>query len=83
MDLNRALRSCGFDGDRRDFDDSLVDVLHSLYREWTDEDLLFHPSEATRFCNIVRQRWHLPDLPDEVTLRCLVNIRKRGMGAAP
>jgi len=77
MDINGRLDALGWEGDRADFDDLLVEVLHAYCPDWTDEQLLCRPTMALEYVSIVRRRCHMPAMPEELICRALVNIRRR------
>lgn len=60
-----------------DFEDVLVRVHANANASRTTEQLLYHPDEAKVFCHAVRARCGL-GLPDEMILRRLQNVRKKG-----
>jgi len=74
--LKTELESAGYEGEADDFRDRLIDLLVEMFRSWTAEELLYHPREATHFCNVARRAAHTPELPDYVILRTLQNVRK-------
>jgi hypothetical protein len=71
------LRASGCDMDLETFRDLLIDVLHNMYRNWDDEDLLHHPQEALAFCKVVRQTAGCEGLPDDLILGVLSGTRKQ------
>lgn len=78
--LAERLDACGCTMSAADFRDTLAEVFHALFPSWTDEELLVHPSEAIRYCAIIRRRADC-DLPSELILRALTNIRKNQAAA--
>ncbi len=75
--LETRLRSLGYTDKQEEFETILADVFFALCPDWTDEELLFHPDDAKTYCHAVRCRT-TKGLPDELILRALINIRKRG-----
>jgi hypothetical protein len=71
------LRDSGYDMDLETFRDLLIDVLHNMYRNWDDEDLLHHPQEALAFCRVVRQTAGCARLSDDLILRVLSSTHKQ------
>lgn len=76
MNVTGGLKALGWEGDRADFNDLLVDVQHSFCPDWSDEQLLCRPRSAIEFCDLVRRRANNQNLPDELILRALVHIRR-------
>jgi len=59
--------------------DAMVEDFSIFYRDqWTIDELLLHPREATHFCDEVRRKHQFFDLPDDIILRCIMTARKRG-----
>jgi hypothetical protein len=75
--IEQRLVSLGYTDGRAEFDTILADVFHAFCPDWTDEELTYHPKDASRFCTTVRTRCGCK-LPDELILRTLVINRKRG-----
>jgi hypothetical protein len=71
------LRDSGYDMDLETFRDLLTEVLHNMYRNWDDEDLLHHPQEALVFCRVVRQTAGCEGLSDDLILHVLAGIREQ------
>ena len=60
-----------------DFTDQMVDDFAETYRDdWTIDELLLHPREATRFCDDIRRKHSYYDLPDDIILRVILGRRK-------
>ena len=78
MTLQESLEMGGWEKEAEDFREFLADVFANTYRGWTDEDLYFRPRDALWFCNTIRARAGLPDMPDHVILGAMSNDRKRG-----
>lgn len=74
--LSEELAAAGYEGDAIEFKDRLCDLFFEMFGSWTVEELLYHPREATHFCNVARRAAHTPELPDYVILRTLQNVRK-------
>lgn len=69
--------------DGETFREMLVDTLHQMFPNWTDETLVQHPVEAIRYCAVARHRVKSQDIPDDFFLRWLMNTRKNeGLGAS-
>lgn len=62
--------------DPEQFRDIIGDLKAAMYPSWSDEDLLHRPIEALRFCAVVRDRVRSLDLPDEIILGTMTNMRK-------
>lgn len=78
VNLSIELRNVGYLEHPDHFRGVLRSIFNGHYPGWTDEELLYHPKEASNFCTTVRERSGAPGLADPVILRTLVNIRKRG-----
>jgi len=67
----------GIDLSRTDLIDLFIDELRSVYRGmWTIDELVVHPRDAVRFCDDFRMKHGFYDLPDDIILRTLMNLRK-------
>ena len=68
----------GVDFDKRTFIAEVVKVFNQcVFAEvWTVDELLLHPREAIRFCDMVRDRRKWYEVPDDVILRSLLQRRK-------
>ncbi|HMP57867.1 MAG TPA: hypothetical protein PKD86_00825 [Gemmatales bacterium] len=75
--LVEELRSHGYQADPEAFRETLADVMFNGYGSWTIDDLLCHPEDALEYCRMVRQLTG-SDLPDDLILKTLLNLRKRG-----
>ena len=78
MNLQTALRDSGCVLDPTAFRDLVRAIFVEKYPALTDEDVYCRPAEAMIFCNRVRQAARAPQMADEMVLRTLTNIRKRG-----
>jgi hypothetical protein len=79
--LAKELKALGFDRGEftlAEFRDVVQEVFAVLHPSWTDEELLFNPHDALRFCDAVRCRTCL-GIPDNFILRTLVNVRKHAL----
>ena len=56
--------------------DLIIELFQQYFPICTDEDLLFRPVDAIKFCASVRDRLGVV-LCDEIILRTLTNSRKR------
>jgi hypothetical protein len=77
---NRSLAEHGFDIDPDGFLFALNDTFDSMYANVLPslDELLVRPTEAIRFCAVVRERLREPDLPEYLILRTILNFRKHG-----
>ena len=65
--------------DRRDeLHDAVVDCWHDMWPDLSVDDLLTRPRDATQLCQVVRRKLKHADLADQVILRSLLSMRKRG-----
>jgi len=80
MRLEDELRLYGCDISAQDFESRLADLLAAMYPNMNTEQLLYYPDQAKQYCEAVRSSVKCPGLPDEMILRRLQNIRKRGPG---
>jgi hypothetical protein len=46
------------------------------------QELLVHPAVAMDFCNVVRERHDIPNVPDDVILRLLLKSQSSEAGSA-
>jgi hypothetical protein len=75
MTLQNRLRELGYMGSAAEFRDLLLDIKHTFFPSFTDEELSYTVHEANEYCDMVRTATGL-DLPREFILRTLNNIRK-------
>lgn len=69
----------GLDLTREALMDLMVEDFGVMYRgTWTIDELLLHPREALHFCDEVRRKHQFYDLPDDIILRSVMTMRKRG-----
>jgi len=80
MRLEEELRLYGCEMSPEDFESRLADLLAAMSPNLNTEQLLYYPDQAKRFCEAVRCSVKCSGLPDEMILRRLQNIRKRGPG---
>lgn len=78
MTMEKLLQTFGCDIDADEFRDLIQEVFSVMHPAWTDEDMLYHPRDAIRYCEAIRCRTDCDGLSDEFVLRSLVNIRKSG-----
>ena len=78
MNLSQVLTQADCKLDTQIFRDLVKATFVDKYPTMSDEDVYCRPAEAMIFCNKVRQAARTPHLGDEVILRTLTNIRKRG-----
>lgn len=78
--LDEELSSYGCSVTPEEFEEALSDTLAQVVGGLPnpEERLLYQPDQAKAFCNRIRDRLNCPQLPDEMILRRLQNIRKRG-----
>lgn len=74
--LEDELSGYNIKGGAEKFREVIADVKNGMCRNWTDEDLLCHPVDAIRFCAAVCGKLRCFDLPDDLILRTLLNMRK-------
>lgn len=77
--LHEELLGYGWTKGADAFRDIVWRVFKRHYSDLTDEQLLQEPAEAAKFCDRVRTRAKGPEIPDQLILRTLLNIRKRGV----
>lgn len=78
MNLSQVLNQADCKLHPQIFRDLVRATFIDKYPTMSDEDVYCRPAEAMIFCNKVRQAARTPQLSDEVILRTLTNIRKRG-----
>ena len=76
--LDKELTAAGWKRNPEDFREIVVNAFKRHFPGWTDEQVLCRPRDSMHLCNLVRQLSLLNDLPDDVILRTLTNVRKRG-----
>ena len=74
--LSDRLSDCGCSMESREFQNLVRGVYEKTYSDWSDEELMFRPSEALKFCKEVRALVGVKRLPDDLVLRALVTWRK-------
>ena len=74
--LSKQLKEYGIEEDPDDFVDSIVELHHGLYPAYSIDELLVRPRAALRFCDAVRDKYQNLDVPDDMSLRPLLNRRK-------
>ena len=74
--LERRLQANGCTLPLDQFQDQIVDVMSQNYLSWSVDELVLHPDDAKRFCQLVRAATNAHDLPDDLVLRCLMDRRK-------
>jgi hypothetical protein len=77
---NKTLSDLGFDIDPETFEHALTDTFDSMHRDNMSslDELLVRPTRALIFCEAIRERLNEYDLPEDVILRTLLNLRKHG-----
>lgn len=80
INLQKALLDHGCEMRRDDFEDMLQELHADMFPSWTDEELLYNPSQAILYINKVREKSKCFHLPDSLVLKALNNMRKRGRG---
>jgi len=78
MKLEDELRQYDCCLSAEEFEEILEDVLRKHFPDLNTEQLLYYPDKAKRYCDLVREKTNCWKLPDEMILRRLQNIRKRG-----
>ena len=58
------------------FQDQLATIMAEMYRSWSIDELLLHPSDGLEYCAVVRRQTDCRDLPEDLILRCLLARRK-------
>jgi hypothetical protein len=75
--LEEKLKENGCEVPIGEFQDSLEETFQGNYSNFSIDSLLLNPSEATSFCEAVRNlRKDYETLPDELILRSLLARRK-------
>ncbi len=78
MKLEDELKLYGCNLTPDEFEGILADLLSAMYPNVNSEQLLYDPNRALRYCEAVRSATGCKGLADEMILRRLQNIRKRG-----
>lgn len=78
MKLETELKLYGCDVGADMFEETLANLMGAMFPNRNSEQLLYYPYDALRFCEAVRSATRCQGLPDEMILRRLQNIRKRG-----
>jgi hypothetical protein len=73
--LRDALPDCGSQMSPAAFRELVLENFAQNYSNWTDEELLFEPREAMKFCKAIRTQCD-GKLSDNLILRTLINARK-------
>lgn len=72
-------RDFGIDKDRDVFEDEVIDAFGTFTRgQVSIDELVLHPREALQFCDDFRRKNGYLYLPDDIILRTIMTIRKRG-----
>lgn len=66
----------GVEMGREQFNERCIDEFSNTYRTWTIDELLLHPTEASRFVSDVRRKYGWWDVPDDIILRVILANRK-------
>jgi transcriptional regulator with XRE-family HTH domain len=74
--LNEELEECGCGIDPGQFRELLEDRKAATSPSWTVDDLVCHPDEASKFCDLIRSETKCQRLSDYLILRTLMNIRR-------
>lgn len=82
VNLANELNEAGYGRHPDDYRVIVLEVFQARHSDWTDEELLYHPSLALEYCKAVNFESGV-ELPDRVILRTLVNCRKRSFGIDP
>lgn len=73
--LAKQLETLGIKTTPDQFRETLSDLHALMHPSWTDEELLLHPSDASRYCEVIRRRVG-ESLPDRLILSTLIGMRK-------
>src|SRR4051812_43318607 len=71
------LLAYGCDMEPSAFEELLGETHADLFPAWTDEELADHLRNALDFCNVIRRKLK-SDIPDDLIMRSLRNMRKQG-----
>lgn len=72
-------RDFDVDMPRQEFMDLVVSDFGTIYRgQLAFDELLLHPREALSFCDQVRKKHDFFYVPDDIILRSVLTMRKRG-----
>jgi hypothetical protein len=78
MKLEDELKLYGSEMDAAEFEDVIQELHAVMHPMWSFEQLLYEPRHELRYCEAVRARAG-QGLPDNMILRRLNNIRKKGL----
>lgn len=71
-------REHGVDMERDEFADLMTEEFGVRYKgQWSLDELLLHPREALAFCDDVKRKHGMFDMPDDIILREIMRRRKR------
>ncbi len=74
--LKDELQAYGCNIDRDSFREMLADTFARMFPGQTDEDMLCDEFAPRRFVRAIRSQTKAPDLPYNLILRSLLNVRK-------
>jgi hypothetical protein len=77
ISLDKELDLYGARVGATEFNDTIKKLHAVMHPHWKGEELLYEPESARRYCAAVRAKCG-DGLPDNVILRRLNNIRKKG-----
>lgn len=77
-----SLRELGVRFSAEKFRDAITDEYNETIkpRGWSGDELCMHPYAAIEFCIAVRKRLKFQGIPEDLILRTLINIRRKGTG---
>lgn len=78
MKLPDELSLYGFEGDPKDFEDTLQEVFAVMFPTWNIEQLERRPTHGVTYVHAVRRALLCPHMEEEFIMRRLQNIRKGG-----
>jgi hypothetical protein len=71
----------GINLDREEFLDKMVDEFNTTFKgQLTVDELILHPRDALSFCDDIRRKHGWYDLPDDIILRSIMQMRKNPGG---
>ena len=74
--LKKELLNAGCYADPDTFKELVVDLMNQSFGEQTVDELVCQPREARMLCNAVREKAECNELPDDLILGTLMNVRK-------
>lgn len=74
--LETQLKECGCTVSAAEFRDRIDELRAVMFPNWTADDLVCHPRDATTYCERVRTQIGCGRLDDFLILKTLLNVRK-------